>query len=385
MLKNSKIQRGSKDPLFLLVKRILIYNKDMRKLISKKFIFLLLFIIFLIGAGILIYGCKTKKVIIESDNQSKISSNSITGQKDEKSNYKTILFVGDIMLDRGVEYQMKKNSFLYPFERINEFLEQADIVFGNLEGPINKNPKYFSDSSLMFSFSSEAIKGLRFGNFNLLCLANNHTLNMEEQGLEETRELLKENNIDFVGDPTSCNQDFSFKKENIIFLGFNKTFNPNCKDEKIVETIKIIKSGNPKKFLVISIHWGQEYQLNNSSFQQDLAYKMIEAGADLIIGSHPHVIQNIEIYKGKLIFYSLGNFIFDQYFSKETQENLAIKLEIYSNKLIYHIFPLESSISQPFLMEKEKADKFLQGLSQRSSLELVEKIKKGIIEINKKL
>lgn len=296
---------------------------------------------------------------------------------------KTILFVGDIMLDRGIEYLMEKNSILYPFEKISQFLKGVDIVFGNLEGPIVREPIDFPDESLKFTFSPETIEGLSFGNFNLLSLANNHTLDMGKAGLEETRDLLKESNIDFVGDPLFCSQDFSFEKDNIKFLAINKTFPFNCQDQEIIETVQLVKSENPESFLIVIIHWGEEYQLDSSLSQQNLAHKMIDAGAGLIIGSHSHVVQNIEIYQGKVVFYSLGNFIFDQYFSKETQEGLAVGLEIYPKRIIYRLFPIQSEKAQPSLMKKTEADELLKKLAEKSSQELVEEIKSGIIEIER--
>ncbi len=308
---------------------------------------------------------------------------------------KTIIFVGDIMLDRAVERLMKKNSFLYPFEKISQFLKGTDLTFGNLEGPIVKNPPNFSDDSLQFAFYPEAIEGLKFANFNLLSLANNHTLNMGKSGLKQTREFLKKENINFVGDPLKCSDEFLFQKDKITFLAFNKTFPSNCPDEEIIETIKSVKKQNPENFLIVSIHWGNEYQVKSSVFQQKLARKIIDAGADLIIGHHPHVVQEIEIYNNKLIFYSLGNFVFDQYFSQQTQQGLAVALEIYPvrnndsnrvnpNKNIYKLFPIQSKLSQPFLMEQAKAEKFLEKLSERSSKDLAEEIKKGVIEIKLK-
>ena len=330
---------------------------------------------------------------------------------------KTIIFVGDIMLDRAMERLMKKNSFLYPFEKISQFLKgtdpirntldkdinfnknlisnRASFVFGNLEGPIVENPPNFSDDSLQFAFCPETIEGLKFANFNLLSLANNHTLNMGANGLKQTREFLKKENINFAGDPLKCGDEFIFQKDKITFLAFNKTFASNCPDEEIIKTIKSVKKQNPENFLIVSIHWGNEYQMKSSVFQQKLARKMIDAGADLIIGHHPHVVQEIEIYKNKLIFYSLGNFVFDQYFSQQTQQGLAVNLEIYPvrnndsnrvnpNKNIYKLFPIQSKLSQPFLMEQSQAEKFLEKLSERSSEELTEEIKKGVIEIKLK-
>ena len=169
------------------------------------------------------------------------------------------------------------------------------------------------------------------------------------------------------------------KEGNIIFLAFNKTYPLNCSDEEIAKTIEQVKSSNPQAFLIVSIHWGEEYQLKNSISQQRLAHKMIDAGADLIIGHHPHVVQNIEIYKERLIFYSLGNFIFDQYFSKQTQQGLAVGVEVHPKEFVFRLFPIQSKLSQPFLMEQAKAEKLLEELALRSSPQLLDEIKNGII------
>ena len=136
------------------------------------------------------------------------------------------------------------------------------------------------------------------------------------------------------------------------------------------------------RFLIVSFHWGQEYQLKESTFQQELAHKVIDSGADLIVGHHPHVVQGIDEYKGKLIFYSLGNFVFDQYFSKETQESLAVGLDVYPQKLIFRLFPIKSHLAQPHLTDSKQAKQFLEELAQRSDDTLLDSIKIGEIEID---
>jgi len=297
---------------------------------------------------------------------------------------KTVLFVGDIMLDRGVEYLMKQNSIYYPFRKISHFLRGIDIVFANLEGPVVKNTPEFSDDSLKFAFSPEIIEGVFWSNFNLFSLANNHTLDMGKEGLKETKDWLKKYQINFVGSPLTSsldNPDSFFSRDNITFLAFNQIFPFIAKEDEIIKTIKKVKSLKPDNFLIVSLHWGEEYKLTNSPAQQSLAHKIIEAGADLIIGHHPHVVQNIEKYQGKLIFYSLGNFIFDQYFSKETQQGLAVGLEIYPDELICRLFPIQINLSQPILMERDKANEFLMQLANRSDVKLVDKIESGIIKI----
>jgi len=295
---------------------------------------------------------------------------------------KTILFLGDIMLDRGVGYFMKKNSAFYPLERISQFLKGIDVVFGNLEGPIIENPPYFSDESLKFAFSPQALKTLSFGNFNLVSLANNHTFDLVEAGLQETKELLTEASINFVGHPIQCDRDVSFKQNDVIFLAFNKTYPFNCSNEEIVEIVKKEKNLNLDKFLIVIFHWGEEYYPKSLISQQELAQQTIEAGADLIIGSHSHIVQEIEEYQGKLIFYSLGNFIFDQYFSTETQQGLVVGLELQPARAIFRLFPIQSHLSQPFLMNKETTEDFLEKLAQKSSQCLSAGIEKGIIELS---
>ena len=209
---------------------------------------------------------------------------------------------------------------------------------------------------------------------------------MGKEGLEETKEWLKKYGINFVGDPLSGSSDnlnSSFLRDKITFLAFNQIFPFMVKEEEIIKTTKTVKSLNPDNFLIISLHWGEEYKLINSPAQQKLAHWLIEAGADLIIGHHPHVVQNIEKYQGKLIFYSLGNFIFDQYFSPDTQQGLAVGLEIYPKNLVYRLFPLQINLSQPVLMEKNKASEFLIQLAKRSDDKLVDEIKDGIIKIER--
>lgn len=299
---------------------------------------------------------------------------------------KTILLVGDIMLDRGVEDLIKQNSIYYPFQKISNFLRGIDIVFGNLEGPIVKNPPELLDNSLKFAFNSEVMRAVSWCNFNLFSLANNHILDMGKEGLEETKRWLKKYGINFVGNPlsgSSNNLNSSFFRDNIAFLAFNQIFPFMVKEEEIIKTIKTVKSLNPDKFLIVSLHWGEEYKLTNSSVQQKLAHKIIEAGADSIIGHHPHVVQNIEKYQGKLIFYSLGNFIFDQYFSSDTKQGLAVGLEIYPDRLVCRLFPLQINFSQPVLMEQNKASEFLIQLAKRSDDKLVDEIKDGIIKIER--
>ncbi len=307
-----------------------------------------------------------------------------TTLKTEEYKPERIIFVGDMMFDRGVEKEMQKSTFSYPIATIKDFLKSFDFAVGNLEGPINEKPKEFSKGLLMFSFDKKSVQSLIDGNFSLVSLANNHTLNMERTGLEETKTILKENNISFAGDPLECDGDYSYQKDGITYYAVNVTFSNNCSNKQIATEISNLKFYNPETFLVVLIHWGTEYKTASSKDQQTLAHLMIDSGADLIVGGHPHVVQNIEQYNGKLIFYSLGNFIFDQYYllDENVKKGLGVGLEIYKDKKVYTLYPTVSdSLYRPNLMkEAEKAD-FLNNLSNNSSEEIKESIKNGKIEI----
>ena len=292
-----------------------------------------------------------------------------------------LLFVGDMMFDRGVERLMQKSSFIYPIELIKDFLNGFDFVAGNLEGPINESPKDFPDSSLTFSFDKKSVESLKTGNFSLVSLANNHTLNMDWEGFDETKNILNENDVAFAGEPIDCDTDYIYQKDGITYYAINVTFPNNCSNKEIASQIEDIKFYNPETFLIILIHWGTEYKTVNSEGQETLAHLMIDSGADLIIGGHPHVVQNIEQYNDKLIFYSLGNFIFDQYFSKDTQEGLGVGMEIYKDKKVYSLYPVMNKSSQAKLMIEPEKEAFLNSLAERSSEELKESIKSGKIEI----
>ena len=122
------------------------------------------------------------------------------------------------------------------------------------------------------------------------------------------------------------------------------------------------------RHLIVNIHWGAEYQELSNDHQRDLARELIDAGADAIIGHHPHVVEEIEVYKDKPIFYSLGNFVFDQYFSIPTQQGLAVGVVLGADATSVYVFPIESENSQVRLMPPSKAEQFMRRLIDRSRL-----------------
>ncbi|HUV72160.1 MAG TPA: CapA family protein [Clostridia bacterium] len=231
----------------------------------------------------------------------------------------TLVAVGDIMLGRMVNVKMQeKKDFQYPFLKTAELLALADLTFGNLESAIVKNCPT-TETGMVFCARPESIKGLKFAGFDVLSIANNHILNYGQDGRKQTIELLKQNSILF----SDSNKVTVFAEGlRFGFLSFDLTANNNSKPvlEKVKENLSLVD------ILVVSLHWGVEYAQQPLSWQKQLAHQIIDAGAKVIIGHHPHVIQPTEKYKKGLIFYSLGNFVFDQPWSEETKKGKIAKI-----------------------------------------------------------
>lgn len=241
----------------------------------------------------------------------------------------TLIAVGDVMLGRSVNAKMRKlNDFDYPFLKTAAFLKAADLTFINLESA------FFDDcpttnTGMVFCADPKAIEGLVFAGIDVTNLANNHIQNYGEEGVKLTKKLLQENSII----PLGLDQNLVIKEikgTRFGFLGFDLT--SGYREEEITEIVQ--ESSLSSDVLIVSLHWGTEYAQEPSTRQIELAHKIIDAGADLILGHHPHVIQRVEDYHGAKIVYSLGNFIFDQPWSEETKKGLVGVFTFQNKKLI---------------------------------------------------
>jgi len=278
----------------------------------------------------------------------------------------TLIFVGDIMLNRGVELTIKKygqGDWEFPFLEIADFFNKANILFGNLEGPISdKGVKV--GSIYFFRNNPEAIKGLVFAGFDILSVANNHIFDYGRIAMEDTFLRLREVEINYVGGGLSENEAYSpvikeVKDIKIAFLAYtnlgteywsaegNRSGIAWLKEEELEENIKEAKK--LADLVIVSMHFGEEYS-SPTPEQEYFAHLAIDSGANLVIGHHPHVIQEIEKYGEGFIAYSLGNFIFDQGFSEETMKGLMLKVLIKNGK-IKELIPIEIKINQFFQPE----------------------------------
>ncbi|PJA92182.1 hypothetical protein CO134_01465, partial [Candidatus Kuenenbacteria bacterium CG_4_9_14_3_um_filter_39_14] len=293
----------------------------------------------------------------------------------------SLIAVGDISFSRGVERMVKKQKDLnYPFLKIRDYLKSADLVFGNLETPITEGPE-IPDFEMVFRSNPGTEQTLKQAGFSVLSLANNHTPNFGEQGLKDTFNYLAEVGIKFVGagnNEQEANQPVYIETKGIkfAFLAYNDTdivpasyeaTNSHAgtafmRTEKMAEAVKEAKQKTD--FVIISMHAGIEYTDKPNDSQVNFAHAAIDAGADLVIGHHPHVVQTMEKYKGKYIFYSLGNFVFDQPQSQETKEGLAIKVYFAKdgiNKISLLPVVMENLV-QPRMTNQSEAEKILQRL-----------------------
>lgn len=261
----------------------------------------------------------------------KFSLSSFIPQKDKET---TLLAVGDIMLGRYCNVQMlKQRNFRYPFLKTADLTSSADITFGNLEAPFVENCPT-TGTGMIFCARPEAIEGLTFAGFNILSLANNHILNYSQSGFEQTKNLLSKNDILF-SDPNNITMK-QFNNVNYGFLSFDLVTYPNAQViEKVKENISKVD------VLIVSLHWGAEYQKEPNTHQRQLARQAVDAGAKIVLGHHPHVTQPVESYGSGLIFYSLGNFVFDQPWSTETKKGQMTKI-IFEGKDIksYELIPI---------------------------------------------
>jgi len=306
-----------------------------------------------------------------------------TGGQPRGGKISSVLFIPDLMFDRDVEKLAGENGgFEYLFNPLfnleGQFFRGTDLIVANLEGPIT-NKRIKNQKSISFAFDPKVGKVLSKYNFGLLGLANNHGYDQGRVGFNDTINFLKEDKIDYFGHPLKERYEdirvLDLGGQRLAFIAFNLT--DHKVDEENLKGI-ISQANSESDFTVVFVHWGQEYQRKPSVYQRDLAKLFIDNGADVVVGHHPHVVQTIEMYKNKPIFYSLGNFIFDQYFSQATQEGLMVGAVFTPSENKFYLIPYTIPQSRPTLMLYADRQKFLDKLADDS---MVDEAMKSIIKL----
>lgn len=256
----------------------------------------------------------------------------------------TISLTGDIMLSRGVQRYLEEYGYDYPYEDVSELFLQDDLTIGNLECPITDNGNNANKAKrFLFKADKDNAAALKRAGFDCLNLANNHTMDYMSSGLHDTMACLDEQGLAYVGasENAALKKPYIFEKHGIRVgvLAYSALpaegyfFN---KDKPTIQYISTMDFSGMEEdiaaaecdFLIIYFHWGIEYQPYKSDTQELIAKKAIDSGADFVVGAHPHVLQEPELYKDKYIYYSLGNFIFDKQIPPGTDETLILQLTL---------------------------------------------------------
>lgn len=290
----------------------------------------------------------------------------------------TFLAVGDIMLSRNVAaaIQHNNNNVDLPFAQMADVLKSTDFNFANLESPIAPGAPVVGGTAMTFGAPPADAQGLEDYNFKIINSANNHAWDQGLAGIDKTRAVLDSLGIAHEG--TGDNLDEAWTPAvvtangiKICFVG--ATYGTNSGGSTAAQYIaEISETGRLKTaidqaksecdFVVATMHAGIEYTATPTPQQIDFAHAAIDDGADIVIGAHPHWVQPIELYKGKYIFYSLGNFIFDQDFSQQTSEGLTLKITISKSIQTNSVVPGAATSDQ------------LQGSQQSATLDSIELI-----------
>lgn len=249
-----------------------------------------------------------------------------------------MVFVGDIMLARAVEWSIRSEGAGYPFAKWDATVfADADAVIGNFEGTIREAEHIEQTNVMAFDTLPEYIQPLANAGFTHLSLSNNHADDFGQTTTDFTRSTIADVGIVPFGDPFGS-EEFVTRIEGDIpvsIVGFH-AFN-----EETTSIVEVIRSEDAAgNFVIVYPHWGVEYDHEPSISQTTAAQIWIDAGADLIVGAHPHVVQSTEVLDGIPIVYSLGNFLFDQDFSRATQIGAVADISLSSTEITITFSPV---------------------------------------------
>lgn len=233
--------------------------------------------------------------------------------------------VGDIMLAGSGSATFKRLGYFYPFAAVASELRSADIAVGNLEAPLARGGTEFVDKKFRFKVAPAAAPALKQAGFSVLTLANNHMMDFGPEALQETLHHLDEVGVLHTGAGTTLSAGrksaiIEIRGKKVAFIAYSITlpeeFYATATQPGTVPGYPayyvqdIARAKSAADYVVVSFHWGSELAVYPNQHQVNTAHRAVEAGADVVIGHHPHVLQGIERYQGKLILYSLGNFAF---------------------------------------------------------------------------
>ncbi len=281
----------------------------------------------------------------------------------------TMIATGDVIPARSVNYKMATgHGFLWPWKKTADVLRSADTTVINLETPLLSSCP-LTVEGMLFCGDARAVEGLRYAGVDVATLGNNHIGNHFAAGIEETIRHLRTAGI------TPVSQGVVYKEIKGIrfaFLAYNDIGAPEAgvpwADDETIRT-EVARARNTADVVLVAYHWGAEYVAQPGERQRYLARLAVDAGADVVLGNHPHWIQPVEIYKGKFIAYAHGNFVFDQEWSEETKRGMIGRYVFYDKKLVdVEYLPVRIvDYGQPYFLEGQEKQKILDSLRTAST------------------
>ena len=292
--------------------------------------------------------------------------------------------VGDIMLGGSATPEMVRQGYDYPFEATRHLLQQADIVFGNLEGPLTDGGVPVADKTYVFrSPPAKVAPALAAAGFRVLSLANNHALDYGPEGLFHTIAALEQAGIAPVGAGADLEQSrraviLQTRQGRLAFLAYSLTFpkafwagpaRPGTAFGHETHVRQdVARAKGEADMVVVSFHWGREATTELRDYQVALGRAAIEAGAGVVLGHHPHVLQAVERYRDGVILYSLGNFAFGSYSRRATRSVIAqlefrqarlrrltlIPLDVNNVEVVFQPRPLEGEAAREVIAHLDR-------------------------------
>lgn len=292
---------------------------------------------------------------------------------------KHTLFTGDVFLGRAVERWQQRNPDTTSFTYLQSTFKTYEHVLINFESAIPATHVPTPDFGFQFSVPTSSLRMLRSSGVSHVGVANNHTYDFGQSGYDHTIQSIRTAGLVPVRDdnvPT-----YSSVGDTLIGIIAVSYVGATPDTAAVLATIEDVRAQDAVP--VVYVHWGVEYEQVPSSRQRVLAEQMVEAGARLIIGHHPHVVQSIERLGDAIVLYSLGNTVFDQYFSYSVQEGLLAGLEVSADGLAIQLLPISSvqTRHQPQLLTDTARSDFLADLSAISDPLLASAITAGRIAL----
>ncbi|MFQ6023498.1 MAG: CapA family protein [Acidiferrobacterales bacterium] len=297
-----------------------------------------------------------------------------------------IAAVGDIMLGGSAAPELARRGYAYPFVHTRPLFQQSDVVFGNLEGPLTNAGEPEPGKRYVFRSPPEKVApALAAAGFNLVSLANNHSMDYGVAGLRETLTALDAAGIKHAGagmNRRAARQPafISAGGHVVALLAYSLTFpdsfwarhdRPGTAfgHERHVRA-DVAAARQRADVVVVSFHWGREVTTELRPYQPSLAHAAIDAGALVVLGHHPHVLQAIERYKQGIIFYSLGNFSFGSY-SRNATRSIVARLLVEDGRLTeLQLIPINVNnvevVFQPQILYAHEAGRVLEELQRLS-------------------